>query len=89
MAKTKATYHDFYCINCGKRGLPLPRKICMQHEKFHRKRMYCPWCKIEVAHVEVRTPEEAQEFIDLYEEGSFTEEAAESIKHCAEHQRSY
>lgn len=89
MAKTEAIYHDFYCLKCGQRGLPLPRKRSLQHEKFHRKRLYCPWCKVDIAHIEVRTQEELNEFTESFLAGDFEEEAEESIQHCKENPRIY
>ena len=37
--------HDFYCLNFGKKSIPLSRKSGHQHARNHRKRLYCPNCK--------------------------------------------
>lgn len=84
MGKTKAVYHSFYCLNCGREGIPLGRKKSMQHEKFHRKRLYCPWCKASVNHIEVRSQDELDEFMSEFNEGAFQNEAIESMQHCVE-----
>lgn len=74
--------HGFYCVNCGKEGIPLFRKPGRTREKFHRKRLYCPWCKKECNHIEVRNDVEKQAFLEAFHKGEFKEEAMESIKHC-------
>ena len=71
--------HDFYCINCGRRGIPLPRKIGHQHGKYHRKSLYCPYCKMTLNHIEVRTEDERIEFLENFEKGLYKDEAEESI----------
>ena len=70
---------NFYCLQCGQKGIPLPRNRGRQREKFHRKRMYCPHCKIDVNHIEVKTSMEAQEFKRNYNKGVYQLEAKESI----------
>ena len=66
-------------MNCGQKGFDLPRKKSHQHEKFHRKVLYCPWCKEEVNHIECRTPEEIEEFKKNFEEGVYKDEAKTSL----------
>lgn len=74
------TKHDFYCINCGKLTYPINRKQSHQKGKFHRKKLYCPWCRHTVNSIEVRNDEEAAEFKLMFERGDFKEEAEESIR---------
>ena len=62
MGRYPTVEHDFYCINCGKKGMPLARKTGKQKEKFHRKRLYCLNCKTEVNHIECRNQEEVETF---------------------------
>jgi hypothetical protein len=76
--------HDFYCMNCGRAGIPVFRKAGKEREKFHRKRLYCPWCKKECNHIEVRNESEKLEFIQQFNEGAFQEELKESLQHCQE-----
>ena len=71
--------HTFYCINCGKKGIPIMRKQGHQHKSFHRKKLYCPFCKLEVNHVECKTYADEMEFKEQFEAGVFKEEAAQSI----------
>lgn len=76
--------HDFYCLNCGKKNMPIHRNVGRMKGKDHRKRLYCPWCKTEVNHIECRSDVEVEQFKRDFEEGLFEEEAAESIKFIKE-----
>ena len=44
---------NFYCTNCSN-CIPLPRMENKKREKGHLKKLYCPCCKQEVNHLEVR-----------------------------------
>ena len=79
MAST--TEHQFYCIKCGKRGIPLARKCGAQRGKYHRKKLFCLNCQQEVNHVECRNQEEIDQFKIWFEEGMFKDEAEESISY--------
>lgn len=72
--------HDFYCMNCGNKGIPLSRYVGHQHAKFHRKKMYCIFCKQEMNHVECRNMMEVNKFKEDYANGVFVEE----VKACIE-----
>ena len=74
--------HDFYCLNCGKKSIPLSRKSGHQHARNHRKKLYCPNCKQEVNHIEIKTEEDRQQFLEKFENGEYIEEAKESIEEC-------
>ena len=54
MKRTSRTMHRFFCTNCGREGLPLARKVSHQHQKGHLKNLYCPHCREEHNHVEIR-----------------------------------
>ena len=71
--------HNFYCIQCGNRGIPLMRKQGFKHEKLHRKKLYCIYCQTEINHIECKTPEEVKEFKTNFENGVYIDEAKESI----------
>lgn len=58
--------HRFFCTNCGKEGLPLPRRVSHQHEKGHLKKLYCPWCKQEFNHWECHDEEEVAVFKEYF-----------------------
>lgn len=74
--------HQFYCILCGKPGIPLPRRTGFKHESMHRKKMWCPYCKTEINHIEIRTFEEKQKFLEDFENGVYKDEAEESRNCC-------
>ena len=80
MAKNYQT-HRFFCIKCGKEGIPLARKQGHKHERFHRKKLYCPYCKMEINHVECQTDEDVYNFRVDFEEGVFANEIEESLAH--------
>lgn len=82
--KPVMTIHDFYCINCGEKGISLPRKRGRQYGKFHRKKMYCPHCGAIVNHIEVRNDIETWEFKNAFDAGEFEEEAKESLEFIKE-----
>lgn len=78
----KYTSNKLFCVNCGKESIPISRKNAKLHTKFHRKKMYCPWCKLTLNHVEIRSDEEKEEFLEMYNDGQFKEEAKKSIEFC-------
>ena len=56
MAKMKQ--HSFMCIQCGKLAMTLPRPVGHQHKAGHRKRLYCPHCRMEINCVECKNDED-------------------------------
>ena len=81
---SKMSKHNFYCMYCGKTGIPLARKQSFKHERFHRKKLYCPWCKTEVNHIECKDQEDISNFIINFQEGVYEEEANKSISFIEE-----
>lgn len=77
---SKTVVNSFWCLNCGRCGLPLARPQSCQREKFHRKRLFCFWCRRFCNHVECKSPEEEQEFQERFALGEFQEEAKESMR---------
>lgn len=71
--------HSFYCLNCGRKGIPIWRNRGHLHSKDHRKALYCPFCHETVNHIEVRNFAEAENFKENFEKGLFKEEAKQSI----------
>lgn len=71
--------HDFYCVNCGHKGLPCLRNNGRLHGEFHRKKLWCCHCKVEINHIEVRNQEEKEIFMEAFNSGEYQEEAAESL----------
>ena len=75
----KFSEHSFYCMKCGQKMMTLPRKDSFNHGKHHRKKLWCPWCKMELNGVECRNDSEVYEFKQAFEAGKYKEELAESL----------
>ena len=71
--------HKFFCLICGRPGISLPRKKGHRHAAMHRKKLYCPWCKKDVNHIEITTPEEEKQFKEDFLNGVYENEAEESL----------
>ena len=82
MPKGQSETHSFYCIRCGRAGLPLLRPKAKIRERFHRKKLYCCHCKCEVNHIECRDDVDVYEFKEAFANGDFEKELEESLKHC-------
>lgn len=48
------TISDFYCVECGNKGIPIGRRQDQQRERDHLKKIYCLHCQEETNHVEAR-----------------------------------
>lgn len=75
--------HRFFCINCGKEGLPIYRNLGRQRGKMHRKKMFCIHCKQEVNMVECYSDEDVRKFKRNYENGVYKDEAEQSVVYCS------
>ena len=54
MANNTTSVSDFYCTQCGSKGLPIVRTTHKMREPGHLKKLYCPQCRIQTNHCEVR-----------------------------------
>ena len=66
---------EFYCVKCGKRGLPCFRNKGQKREKGHLKKLYCVNCNDTINHIEIK-PDGRYSFEDFkleYEYGNFNE----------------
>lgn len=45
---------DFYCIECGSKGIPIMRKGGQYREAGHLKKIFCLKCQQETNHAEVK-----------------------------------
>lgn len=77
---SKINIHDFYCINCGKKAMSLPRPQARKREQFHRKKLYCPWCKKEINCIECNNNIEVEEFKQRFKNNEFIQEAKISME---------
>ena len=67
---------EFYCVLCGRRGLPVVRRQGAMREAGHLKKLYCLNCGIQTNHAEVRpyTKYDYEDFKIEYEYQNFDEE---------------
>lgn len=79
--QTMVNNSDFYCLNCGKRGIPIMRKMGKQKENNHRKKMYCPNCQLTVNHIEIRSFQDRLDFKEDFKNGLYEDEAKASIEY--------
>lgn len=66
---------DFYCIECGNRGIPAARTTRHQREAGHLKKLYCLHCKKETNHAEIRPfgSYTYEDFLEEFELGRFVD----------------
>jgi hypothetical protein len=64
---------DFYCTECGNRGIPLSRTKFGKRESGHLKILYCIHCRRETNFAEVRpnSPYTKEDFMIEFKEGNF------------------
>lgn len=72
----KLDQSDFFCVHCGKRGIPVWRKKGKAREDGHLKKLYCIYCGKETNHAECKigTPYSYDDFKIEFEYGNFTED---------------
>lgn len=73
---TGLTYSDMYCTQCGKKNIPIQRKVGREREAGHLKKMYCIYCSKEVNMVEVRdfgSGYTKEDFVWEFENNNFDE----------------
>lgn len=70
--------HEFYCVRCGNRGIPIARNEAAQREKGHLKKLYCIHCKEEVNHYECRNEQDVKKFKMKFERGDFKNDSIEN-----------
>ena len=66
-------FHDFYCIKCGRKGIPCQRRKGHQHSRGHLKKLFCIYCQEEVNHYECKTSEDVAKFKRRFEKGDWNE----------------
>lgn len=54
MSAVPFTVSDFYCLKCGRKGVPIARRKDSQRELQHLKNIYCVFCQEEYNHLEKR-----------------------------------
>lgn len=53
MTRRNFSLSDFYCTECGNRGLSIPRKHGQARESGHIKDLLCIYCNKRTKHVEI------------------------------------
>ena len=72
--KNKFIINEFYCTQCGARGLPVHRKLGQEREPGHLKKLFCLKCCKETNHVEIRSDSPKYDYETFkieYEYGNF------------------
>lgn len=77
----------FWCISCGKEGIPIMRERSRRRESGHRKALYCMNCRTVVNHLETRNEEEARRFREDFAAGRYAAEAERSIQYEKDKER--
>ena len=83
--KKREVSSEFWCINCGKKGIPIMRERSKRRGPGHRKALYCITCKMIINHIETRNEEEARRFREDFDTGKYAEEAVKSVEYAKEH----
>lgn len=65
--------HDFYCTNCGNKGIPCQRRRGHQHSRGHLKKLFCIYCNKEVNHYECKNLEDVEKFKKNFNKGVYKE----------------
>ena len=78
----KYVTHDFYCIHCGNKGLPISRKVGQLREKGHYKNLYCIHCKDYTRHLEIYNDFEEKEFKENFIKGEYINDATNDKASC-------
>jgi hypothetical protein len=89
MSRGKYNFHDFYCLKCGQKTYSLPRPCGHQRPRGHYKKLYCPFCKVEINNIEITSEDELWDFRINFEEGGYIEDAEISEMYCKEEKVMY
>lgn len=54
MGRQSIVLSEFYCTNCGNKGIPIMRKKGAEREAGHLKKIFCLKCQQEWNHVECK-----------------------------------
>ena len=67
------SFSDFYCTQCGNKGVPIIRTVGQEREPGHLKKLFCLYCQKETNMAEVRMTGKyhLENFWLEYENGNF------------------
>lgn len=76
MGRKNIIMSEFYCTQCGQKGIPVWRKSGNEREAGHLKKLWCLHCGQETNHAECKpfTHYEYEDFLVEFEYGNFTED---------------
>lgn len=74
--------HDFFCIHCGNKGVPISRQAGRMREKGHYKNLYCVYCKDYTRHLEVHNEIDISEFKENFQKGVYINDATNDKASC-------
>ncbi len=79
MTRKNFSLSDFYCTECGKKGLSIPRKHGQARETGHIKDLLCIYCNKRTKHIEVSETGSYSyfDFIEDFNDGVFKEDGEE------------
>lgn len=85
---------DFYCTECGKAGIPIPRNSNAMRNGGHLKNLFCLYCGKSTNHVEVSKYHNysVENFKEEFELGRFVDGnrvAIKDLKGCKNHDCKY
>ena len=63
--------HRFFCCKCANEGIPIARRSSHKHGAFHKKKLWCLNCKDEINHIEIRSSEEIDTFLNNFKNGVY------------------
>ena len=74
---------DFYCTQCHKKGIPIPRLPGGEREAGHLKKLWCIYCGKETNHVECRASTKYcyQDFLTEIEYNNFNEDGTRKYEY--------
>lgn len=70
------TMSEFYCTQCGRKGIPVWRRMGNEREAGHLKKLFCLTCQRETNHAECKpfTKYQYEDFKTEWEYDNFTPE---------------
>ena len=75
------TDEEFYCTQCGNKGIPIPRRRTFKREAGHLKNLFCIYCNKETNHVECipNSKYTKEDFIIEFENKNFTKDGQRKL----------
>ena len=74
---------EFYCTQCGNKGIPIPRMKRSKREPGHLKKLFCLTCKEEINHVECipNSKYTKEDFFIEFKNKNFTKDGQRKLKY--------